>query len=79
MSWLLSTRLGRWLSIAAISLKILVITFSLGFRRGDQHRQARQERARLDAMRTKVQVDDKIARMTKSEARDRLKKWGRQE
>lgn len=75
LAWLLGSALGR--KVAAIGLFALALGFAILriYMAGAASERAKQTQASLQNLRTRVKVDDEIARMSPADRRKRLLEW----
>lgn len=77
-AWFMGTRVGRW-CLAAIGLFAAIgAALAKVYSAGKAVQQAKQDEQSVDALRTRAQVDDEVARMPANERASRLKEWSRE-
>lgn len=77
LTWLATSKVGRALAAglgiaAAIGLAIAKV-----FSAGKAAERAKQDQQSLDALRTRAEIEDKVARMPVSDRAKQLKEWSR--
>jgi hypothetical protein len=75
VSWLVGSKLGRALAVGAVVAGVVVLALAKAFTAGQARERARQARANLDALKTRIRTDDDLARLSAAERRNRLKSW----
>ncbi len=76
-SWLLGSKVGRWITGAAIFTAIAGLILWHVYIKGKDQAELEQKLKRLDDLKTKVKVDEEIRDMSAAERRKQLSKWVR--
>lgn len=77
VSWLISSRAGRWLALALLALAVLGLAAWTLVQAGARRERARQLGHALETLRTRIRTDDDLARLSPDERRRRLARdWG---
>lgn len=77
VGWFLGTRVGRWCLAAIGLLAAIGAALAKVYSAGKAVQQAKQDRQSLDALRTRAQIEDDVARLPANERASRLKEWSR--
>jgi hypothetical protein len=77
LSWLIGSKIGRYVAMGLVVAGILtMVAYSL-FRRGVDQERAKQIAASLENLRSRIATDDEISRLSAAERRRRLSQsWG---
>lgn len=79
IAWLLGSRVGRYIAIAGITLAAIAAMLATASRNGANSERAKQTAKSLAYALQRIKTDDQIDKMSRSDRRERLREWMRNE
>lgn len=79
IAWLLGSRIGRYTAIFLLGLSTIGAVILVATRRGAEGEKARQTAVALANAMQRIKTNDQIEKMSRSDRRDHLRKWMRNE
>lgn len=77
IAWLLGSALGRKIAVGLLIAGIVLFAVWRIYAAGRAAEKARQVQASLENLRTRIKVDDSIAKLSPDDRRRRLSEWVR--
>lgn len=77
LGWLTGSTVGRYLSVALLTLGGLFLAWRMAVASGERKAEIAMTQRALDNLRDRISTDDQIARLDPAARRDRLRAWAR--
>lgn len=77
VAWLVGSKLGRYVALGLLFAAALGVLVWRIYAAGAAKERARQAEAALNALRTRIKVDDDISKLSDAQRRERLNRWVR--
>ena len=77
LTWLMGSKIGKWLAGAGIGALTLFFMLLSAFRKGVNKERERQKAKNLNVLRTRIKSDAEIDKKSPSDRRALLNKWVR--
>lgn len=77
LAWLTGSKIGRYAAAALAFMAALSVVILKAFLAGQAKERAKQTKASLDALRTRVTTDDEISRLPRADRKRAISEWMR--
>lgn len=77
LSWLITSKAGRMIAVTLLACLAAWAAYRMARSSGAAAEKARQTKANLEALKTRITVDDELSKMSPSDIRRELSLWMR--